>query len=328
MKLTLAKLDFLLTQMKSRSISALLLYGPDKGVIEHIVGAVVRALGVSVSSMMYKEVQDKGIDIVLNNRTLFGGGDVIQIKDISPTIDASLKKLLSSPTHHIPIFIGDELSTSSGIRKFFESEQNLASIGCYPDEPAAVARLVQQKVIESGKKIASDAVQYIVRNVSGDRGLILSEIDKILLYNKDKSYLTLLDIEEVVSNSIAPSPDHLCIAFVSKRLEQYLAELHKLLAENISAVWIIRALIRYYINLYIAHTFMHRGLLIDEAISKIRPPIFFKYLESFKSSLINIQKEDILNALTILNNAECDSKSSNRSMQDICEFIFFQVHNQ
>lgn len=328
MKLTINKLDFLVSQMKSRSISALLLYGPDKGVTEHIINSVVNTLKLSNSSMFYKEAQDKGLDVVLNNRTLFGGNEVIQIKDMSSTIDNSLKQLLLSPMHHIPIFICDELSTSSSIRKFFESEEKLASIGCYPDEPAVVGRLVQQKITSDGKKIASDAVQYIVQNVSGDRGLILSEIDKVLLYNKDKSYITLSDVQEVVSNVIAPSSDHLCIAFVSKQYEKYLHELHKLLSENISAVWIIRALIRYYTNLYIANNFMQHGMFIDDAVSKIKPPIFFKYLESFKAALKNIQKENILDALSILNNAENDFKSSNRTMQDICEFIFFQVHKR
>ena len=327
MKLTSAKIDSVLQLLKSGVAKAVLFYGPDKGLITHCADSIVKSLGHTTFTTTYKEFLEKGAETSLKNTTLFGGKEIIKVTETSQTIDGTLKEVLLDRIQHMPIFIADELSTSSSTRKFFESEDSLIAIGCYPEDENTILRLVSQKIITNGKKISQDALKYFAQNTAGDRGFINSELDKLLLYTNNKAHITLEDVENVVSVGINSSPDNLCIAFVSKNAAVYFNELEKLLLENISAVWVIRALVRYYINLYVVVEKKSHGITLDAAVSGLKPPIFFKYIDAFKKNAATTTKEDILMALRILQKAEIDAKQSVRKATDICELIFFQIHD-
>lgn len=116
----------------------------------------------------------------------------------------------------------------------------------------------------------------------------------------------------------------MCLAFVSGNGKIYLSELEKILNENIPAIWVIRAIIRYYINLYIVLTHIELGESLSNAVSKLSPPIFFKYTDIFKQLVSRFKKSDVLKILELLNDAEIEAKSYHNSDKHLCEWIFFK----
>ncbi len=318
----------LLSRCKSGQSSAILLYGPDKGLISYTCTEISKLSGKEIKSISYKDAENKGLDIILNNASLFNKGEIIKITDVPQTIDNSFKALLLGKIHNFPILIADELSPSSSLRKFFEAEESLASFGCYAADEKATALLIRQTIAESSKKITSDAVAYLAMHLAGDRFLIMSELGKLLLYTHDKDNIELSDVSEIISRSLMTSPDKLCISFAKGNAGQYFIELEKLLAENISPVWIIRALIRYYINLYIAVSLKDRGESLESAIQSIKPPIFFKYVQDFRQIVSISETKGIINVLKNLEMAEIECKSSGASADKICHLLFFKTHNR
>lgn len=327
MKLYATALPQLITNIKTSKVSAALFYGPDKGLISHCLKSLSKELGFDARSISYKEAQSLGLDVLLNNATLFGGKELITITDMPTSIDAGFKKLILGGTHHIPLLVADELTPSSSLRKLFESEDILAAMSCYPDDENNIRRLITAAVAKEGRTIEPEAMRYLTYHLSGDRYLIMSELEKLLLFTHDQKMISLDDVRLCISLGIASSPDILCTSFATGKARSYFAESTKLLGENVSVVWIIRALIRYYINLYIVANFRESGSSLEEAMRALKPPIFFKYVDDFKAASAKSDKRKILEVIGLLQKAEIESKSPSASAEGICERLFFESND-
>lgn len=326
MKFTSVNIAPFLSLVKASKIKAIMLYGHDKGVIDYIFSAIVKTIGKTSYSYNYNDLLSSGADIILNNISLFGGSDIIKITEVPSVINTDLKDILLAGPHHIAILIADELSPSSSLRKLFESEESLASIACYSDDVKNVRIISNSKITAAGKAIDSDALSYLSYHLNGDRNIIESELDKLLLYITDAKSITLDDVERSLSRNIISSPDFLCISFAKGDAKRFFLESSNLLSENISIVWIIRAIARYYINLYSVATQKAGGMSLESAVATLRPPIFFKYLQDFKDISNNIPTNKIIKILSLLHEAEHRSKSATLSEESICENLFFKVH--
>jgi DNA polymerase-3 subunit delta len=204
----------------------------------------------------------------------------------------------------------EELQSNSPIKKFFETEPNLVSIGCYYPNEANLASFIKTKLSKAFKTITPDALQYLVSNLQTDRTLIKIELSKLLSLTHDKSNIDIRDITEAITPSTDVSGEDMCLALASKNLKEFLACVEKLNFKGVSQVLMIRALIRHYINLYSFHAYSSAGLKDSEVYKKLNPPIFYKYIERFKQNALNISVFEILNTLEVLQKAERDFKSS------------------
>jgi DNA polymerase-3 subunit delta len=212
----------------------------------------------------------------LNVKNFFNKKEFIKITSVTSAIDQNLKSILSNDFLHFPAFIADELSATAGIRKFFEVESYLASIGCYYDDEQNIGKIVLHQCAKMGKAIDNEALYYLKNHLKGDHQSIINEVDKLLFFTNDKSQIMLDDVIKVISNDLIASSDNLCIHFAQKNLSKFFAELSSLMQHNINEVLILRALIRYYLNLYIVVTKVVNGDNLDSAIKSLSPPIFFK----------------------------------------------------
>ncbi len=328
MKFTSLSLPQLLISLKQGKIKNVLIYGPDKGLISTACNEIAKTLVKNIEILNYQNAAAQGFDVTLNNISLLSGSNLIKITNTPTSVDLSLKNLLLAGTHHMPIFIADELSPTSSLRKFFEGEESCAALACYHDDENTIRKIVGARIAAQHKTISSDALGYLSHHLIGDRYILENELEKLLLFTHDKQTITLTDVEQSISTSIVASPDMLCIAFAKGDAKRYFTESARLLAENISIIWMIRALIRYYINLYIVSVLKENGLSLDVAISSLKPPIFFKYVADFKMISTQTSKDKIIRILSQLNMAEKKGKSSTTSAENICDNLFFQAHGK
>lgn len=308
MKFYLSQIDQLLDKIGSRRINALLLYGPDKGYIREVYQTITEKYDLIKTSTEYQKVTAQNLEMQLNSKNFFNKKELIKITSVTSAISPELKSLLGNNFLHFPVFIADELPPTSTIRKFFETETYLASVACYHDDEQNIIKLVLKKCSQAKKSIENEALYYLKFHLKGDHQAILSEINKLLFFIDGRNQITLDDVEKVVSNTLIASGDDLCIYFAQKTLDKFLEELSKLIENNINEVLIIRALIRYYINLYIVRTKIDNGDNLDNAIKSLSPPIFFKYVNDFKKVVSNLTGQEVLKTLSILQQAEVDFK--------------------
>jgi len=317
----------IVTAFSKGGINAALFYGPDHGLVEYSISELAKKLHLEKRSISYSDSSSSEIISALNNINLFGTRELIRVNDLPSSIDASFKDMCKSNYHHILVIAADELTPSSSLRKLFEQEPNLAAVACYNDNEESVEKIIRSYIVKENKNISPDAMRFLKHSLHGDRFIIINELEKLFCYAINKPQITLDDVCMVISSSISSEPDKLCMYFLSHNLEGYCRELEKLLSNNTPAVWIIRAISRYYINAYIVLSKIEEGVSIDDAIASLTPPIFFKYISIFKQTVSKISLQQTIKLLNILYEAEKSLKSGVFSPKQICTQIFFAASN-
>lgn len=322
MKFYPSQTDALLQNIANGKINAILLFGPDKGRIQSICGTIAHKLNLISRSITYSSCTKSNLSVILNSLDLFHQREFIKITDVTSSITAEMKEFLSQPhpSHqHFMVFIADTLTTSSAIRIFFEKTESVASICCYPEETRNIAKIVATKIKEHNKTIEYDALQYFASCTPIDYQFMLSELKKLLLYTHDKNIVTLEDVVLAVSDNSSINMDELCIAFAKNDRAKLFVEFNKLKAQEIHSITVIKAIMRFYQNLYAVLIKMQNGASIDEAINSAPHTVFYKTLPFFKQLVLNIKLSDVLQTLNKLLQAELNIKTKSN------EFDFMQL---
>ncbi|MCC8417159.1 MAG: DNA polymerase III subunit delta [Rickettsia endosymbiont of Bryobia graminum] len=326
MKLYLSQVPQLFEKIEGRQVNALLLYGPDKGYIDKICKALIKKFNLLKTSIEYSDLKNYSLDTLANSQNFFMQKQLIKIRSVGESIDKPLKLALGKDFLHFLVFIADELSSNSSIRKFFETENNLASLACYHDDEQKITKIISQKLAANSKIIQEESVRYLTNNLSGDHQVLINELDKLLYYTSDKNEITIEDVQSVITKDNNGNGDNLCQHFALGNLAGFLQEYEKLQQQNINEVLMIRALIRYYLNLYTVLNKLSNGINIDIAIKSLSPTVFYKNIPPFKKIINKITIEGAIKILNLLQQAEVDYKINSAGF-DLYQQVYARVHN-
>ncbi|HJD67275.1 MAG TPA: DNA polymerase III subunit delta [Rickettsia endosymbiont of Bembidion lapponicum] len=308
MKFYFSQINRLFELIASGKVKALLLYGPDKGYIDKICRHLVKKFNMLQTSIEYSDLNISSLEILLNSPNFFNQKELIRIKGVGNSIDKNLKVILNDNYINFPVFIGEDITSSSSFRKFFETEESLASLACYHDDEAKIEKIVLEKLAKCNKIIDREALIYLKNHLKGDHELVSNEINKLIYFVHDKQEVTLNDIREVLSSEIIANGSDLAMYFSQKNYVSFLKELDILKKQNINEVLMIRALIRHYLNLYIVLSKVKNGERVDSAIKSLSPPIFYQYINDFTKIANSLSLAECLKTLRILQQAEVDYK--------------------
>ena len=81
----------------------------------------------------------------------------------------------------------------------------------------------------------------------------------------------------------------------------------------------------YYINLFIVCCKVEDGINIDLAIKSLSPPIFFKYVNDFRSNVQKLSLNDVVRVIDILQKAEIKIKTSSNNFNFFGE-VYLPAH--
>ena len=328
MKLYTNQLPQLLNKIASNDIKGLLLYGYNRGFISAVINQIVKKFDLLVVNLTQKEVTQSNLELLSNTTNLFNKRELLKIEYNSSAIGKEVKEFLSSGNFiNFICFIGDESLPASGIRKVFEDANNLVSMPCYYDDENMVIKLATLAGSKYNKTFSQEALLYIKTHLKGDYQVIRNEIDKLVYYAYDKDQISYEDVKIVLSPSLEASGDEMCIFFSGQKPDLFLAEVEKLKDQNVNEILIIRALIRYYISLFIVTSRVANNEDMEKAIKAISPPIFFKYVGHFRNMVQKISSIESLKIIEILQESEVKFKTNNKSF-DFYNHLYLPVHGK
>ena len=105
------------------------------------------------TSIEYSDLNISSLEILLNSPNFFGQKELIKIRSVGNSIDKNLKTILNNDYINVPVFIGEEITSSGSFKKFFETEEYLAAVACYHDDEAKIERIILGKVEKTNKVI-------------------------------------------------------------------------------------------------------------------------------------------------------------------------------
>ncbi|MET1029069.1 MAG: DNA polymerase III subunit delta [Dongiaceae bacterium] len=283
MKLDRGQVDRFLKQPDPR-IAAVLIYGPDSGMVRERGSQLTRAVAESlddpfrVVELSNEQLKSDPVRLVDEAQAIgmMGGRRVVRVSGAGDALSEAFEELLEqhrNSEHTLVVVEGHEITSKSSLRKLFEASPQAATIACYHDEAETLAGLVRGQLQEAGFGIAREALDYLALSLGGDRGVTRSEIDKLILYKgEDKSEVTLADALACIGDRAAFALDDLTDAVCLGDLKALDRQFDRNLVETPPIV-MLRSLARHFLRLHPILDRLRAGERAEQVFASQRPPL-------------------------------------------------------
>jgi DNA polymerase-3 subunit delta len=315
------------------ALSAVLLYGPDEGLVRERAQRLVRAVlpdpqdPFGLSELGVDAVRSEPALLVDEARALSlgGGRRVVRLRQATDQLSAACRALLDLPSLAALVVVdAGELGAASSLRRLFEAAPNAATIACYRDEGRALADTVHQQLATLGLRPDAEAETFLVERLGVDRGITMSELAKLDLYlapaagGRAPRPVTLQDVAAVVGDSAALGLDDLVHAAALGQAAEVERSMGRLLGEGQAPVRLLRALANHFGRLYQLACLVESGEPAERAIEKARPPINMRRRGSFKAALRRWPAAALAQQAGLLLEAEIGCKTTGRPAAELC----------
>ncbi len=285
MKLDRRQIDDFLKN-PSEKTAAVLVFGPDEGLVRERVNALVKAAAGSGDDPF--RVVELDADAIRSDParlmdeagaiSMLGGRRAVRINGVTDGQAKVIEDFLGShrdSKNTLVIFEAGELPGRAALRKLFEGAPHAAAIACYHDSGGDLKAVIQAQLSAAGKSAAPAALSYLEQSLGGDRGATRSEIEKLALYVGDAKQIELEDVMASVGHSAGVEQDDLNYAIAegdSKAIER---QLDLNLAET-APIMILRGLARHFLKLHGAVGRMEAGAPMQDAMVALNSPLFWR----------------------------------------------------
>ncbi len=334
MKLERQKISAFL-KSPDKSFRACLIYGPDRGLVAERAETLARAIVPDTNDafrVVYLPVEELGakpsrIRDESAQLSLLGGRRLIWIKEAGDAAGSPLAAFLKDtpPGDSFVLVEAGDLKPRSGLRRAFEGASNAAAIACYLDGPREIEALVRE--VLGAHRVSADAaaVQYLVASLGGDRLMSRQELEKLALYAGDGGRIGFDDAAQVVGDSAELSLDDVVLGAAEGDTAGFERALHRALSEGEAPVRILRAAMRHFERLPRAGARLASGGSEEDAISSLRPPLFFKLKDRFKRQLRLWPPRRAAAVLSALTETEIRVKSSGMPAETLTRAALLRI---
>ena len=208
------------------SVRAVLLYGPDSGLIRERLNIMTKAVAGGIDDPF--RVSEFNADVLSEDPArlgdeaaalaLTGGRRVVRVRDAGDTTAAVFEAFLTNNLgDSLVIVTAGELSPRSKLRVAFEESDNGAALACYADDSEALDAVIRSTLKAAGLQITPDALGWLSDRLGGDRELSRRELEKLILYmgadtKKSGGTVTEDDVLACIGDTAALNLDDLTYA--------------------------------------------------------------------------------------------------------------------
>ena len=319
MKIQANKVDEFIKNFDNKC-KGVLIYGPDEGLVSIRKNEILQKIlpdyktSLSLITLSTATIKDKPgiINSEYNSTSLFGNDKkVILIEDADNSISKILEEIFSKPQNsdNFILITADDLDSKSSLKRFAEFNQYFASLPCYKDDINAIMQIVNLKLRKEGFKYNTEVVKYLTESFGGNRLIILSELDKLVIYKDQDKNLTIGDVKACIQDNSEGNINEFVNNLASLNIEKAYKELQNLYSEGIFPVAIIRTTIAYFIKLQLYKYQTQNGISFEEIAD--RDNIFWKQKPIVQQHLNKLSLKNINDILFILFNEEAKLKGKN-----------------
>ncbi|HEY4165109.1 MAG TPA: DNA polymerase III subunit delta [Dongiaceae bacterium] len=285
MKLERRQIDDFLKN-PSEKIAAVLVFGPDEGLVRERVNALVKAVAGSGDDPFRVAELDadtlRGDPARLMDEagaiSMLGGRRAVRVNGITDGQAKIVEEFLGShrdSRNALVIFEAGELPGRAALRKAFEGAAHAAVIACYHDSAADLKSVIQAQLSAAGMNAAPAAMAYLEQSLGGDRGATRSEIEKLILYAGEAKRIELEDAVASVGHSAEVQLDDLSFAIAEGDAKGVERQFDLNLAET-APIMILRGLARHFLKLHGAVGRLEAGEPLQNAMVALNSPLFWR----------------------------------------------------
>ncbi len=334
MKLPAYKADEFLSK-PNPSCRFILFYGPDEGMSRlRAKNFIAKRLGDKPDPFALLEipggaVADDKARLLDEIHTLPMGGakeKIIYLRAVGDDATESIALALDNPSPHCFVLCeAGALAPKSALRQLFEQSDDAMALPAYEDEGRDLQQFIRQKLAASGVAANTEAVSALQGLLSGNRAMNDMELEKLFLYIHPRKTVTAEDAEACLIDSQNANLDEAVFAAFSGKAQNLAPCLAKLTQEGTAPVLLIRAASRHATRLHLVKSMARLGADLDDTVKGLRPPVFFKMVEQFKSQLRAWDETALLRVMQKLQAAEIQCKTTGLPHEDIAAQSLYSI---
>jgi DNA polymerase III subunit delta len=243
----------------------------------------------------------------ISNISLFAKKKIYYIEQTNDKLLDIIKEVVPKIDTQKLFFFSEILDKKSKIRNYFEKSELCGAVACYPDNEISIKKKILDK-LRGFDGLTTNNINLLIENCNLDRSKLDNELTKVLTYfqNKkldNKKLEDLLDIK--INNNFNNLKDE---AFNGNKIKT-----NKLLSDTIidpEMNIFYLSLINQRLSKLLQISIESKISNIDDAINKIKPPIFWKDKPSFTMQSKKWSSQKIKFALGKTYNLEVMFKSN------------------
>ena len=333
MKLPAARIAAFL-QRPDQTIRAVLLYGPDIGLVRERADVLARTVCPDLKDP-FRVADLSGAALAADparladeaaQLSLIGGRRVIRVRDAADRLAGLFRGFLdAAPGDGFIVVEAGDLPGSSALRRVFDTSPRAVAIGCYPDTPRDRAAVIRDTLRAHRITASGEATQYLVEHLGNDRLLTRAELEKLALYAGEGGHVELDDVRLSIGDSAALATDDAVMAAAEGDAARVDRVIDRVLQEGESAVSVVRAMLRHLQRLHVFAARVAAGTTVAEVVRTARPPIFYRQEDSFKRQLVLWNEVGLRAQLKRIAQAELHMKLTGLPADTVCREALLAV---
>ena len=255
--------------------------------------------------------------------SLFEKEKIIIISRTSDKLLKLVEEILDKGIKDIKIILKSSvLEKRSKIRNFFEKRKDLIIVPFYEDNLNSLSTIVIKFLNQNNINMSRESINLLANRANGSRKILKIELDKILNYSFTNKKIDLNIVKKLTNLNENYGVNELADNYLEKNKKNIAKILNENNYSDEDCILILRTVLSKSKRLISIIEKYNETRNLDDAISKTKPPIFWKDKESVKKQVNSWKINDLKEKIYQLNEVETlVKKNSKNSLNLISDFI-------
>jgi DNA polymerase-3 subunit delta len=272
--------SFELSKIKLNNYNYYLFYGENEGLkYETIKNLFEKNYRGKIQRYEEKEILDN-ITSFFNGvltKSFFDNEKLIIINRATEKIRTIIEDLMEKNPENIQIILNSKsLEKKSTLRKLFEKEKSIICVPFYEDNNQTLNSIISLFFRNKKIPISQQLINVLIERSRGDRKNLNNELEKIENFSLNKRNLNIEEITKLTNLADNYSASELVDHSLAKNTRKTVTILSENNYSDEDNIIIIRTLLAKIKRLVKIYELVDEKNNIEQAISKIKPPIFWK----------------------------------------------------
>ena len=320
--------SFQLRKINFRINRLILFYGKNEGYKDQEIENLNKNIS-NISNYEQKEIIENSTEFLENifTNSLFDEKRFIIINRVNDKI----LKLIEEISHkdigeNIILINSNNLDKKSKLRSFFEKDKNAVCTAFYPDNNETLLKIANSYLKEKKINISYSNLNLIVNKCNEDRGILLEELNKLILFSSGGKPInedTIKKLTNISENHDITSLIDQCLAKNKKNIIRIINENN---FSNEDCIQITRIFLLKTKKIYSLSSLFEKNNNIELTISSSKPPVFWKDKEITKQQIYNWNSNNLRQLIYNLGELELlIKKNVNNSINIVTNFLLEQA---
>tara|TARA_E500000331_G_scaffold52354_1_gene45719 strand:+ start:1 stop:978 length:978 start_codon:yes stop_codon:yes gene_type:complete len=318
--------SFELEKIISLNLNIHLIYGNNEGIKQDIISNFYKK-NYEGEVLKYDEQdiltnKDEFISSLLN-KSLFETEKLIIISRGTDKLTTVINELLDRKEIGAKIIIkSSNLEKKSKLRNLFEKEKNVICTPVYEDDSRSLNFIINNFLKDYKLSLSQEIKNILIERSNGDRINLKNELSKLKNLSITKKKLSIEDVLKLSNLAENYSVFELSDNYLAKNSKKVSNILNENNYSSDDCILIIRTILNKSKRLLKIRNEVDNNKNIDQVISTIKPPIFWKEKEIVKKQAQSWSTNEVKNIIFKINDLEAlVKKNTTNSMLFVSNFI-------